>query len=73
VQVGVIVSKELGLAVVDRATVTIMLGSVSLTIAGVHTIPANIVFLHPYQVCLWRVDVSVTVNVTTHRVLHMSL
>ena len=48
--VGVIVSKDLGIAVVDRATVPIMLGTVTITIAGSVTIPANTVFLHPYQV-----------------------
>jgi hypothetical protein len=48
--VGVIVHKGLGLVLVDRGTVPILLGSVTITLAGAVTLPAKTVFLHPYQV-----------------------
>lgn len=40
--------RELGIAIVDKATVPLQLGTVTVTVAGAITIPARIVFLHPY-------------------------
>ncbi len=40
--------RELGIAIVDKATVPLQLGTVTVTVAGAVTIPARILFLHPY-------------------------
>lgn len=44
--VGVIVAP--GVVVTDRASVPLEIGDVELVVAGMHTVPARIAFLHPY-------------------------